>query len=653
MSKQTTTCRICESACGMLASIQSDRVQLAPDPEHPISQGYACVKGTRFSEQVLHHPDRLRQPWVQGQPTSWDDALAFITDRWRSSVARYGRQSIALYSGNAMGHSIGGVLAVSSLQRAIGTSHHYSCLTLDNSEMFVVAEEVFGGAMTTFVADYAASDFVLLLGTDPLSSHASQAQSQPRAGDALRTRARENQLVVVDPRPSSTAAKASLHLQPRPGTDVFLLAGLVRWVLAHASIDRPKVEREALWKACESFTLSRVATVTGLEVSQLEELAVRWLDAKRPLVWSGLGVLLSAQGTLGWWLTVVLQVITAGLNHSGGWKWQPGALQLPWWLSRFGPPGRDVHVRATSGHPAILGTLAAATFPDAVRTGKPPVRSLVVFGGDPLHAMPDTAGVRSAFDQLDLLISVDLFRRGTAAQADVVLPAATWLERDELAVHIDHQRPVSHLRLDRRVIEPQGLVRTDWEIAVALGECLGRGPFGLPLSGRSIYKRLSPTGLARMAARLSGVPKQALESAIGHLRPSSSSSPPRARLAVPEFCRALRALPDPPNGLRLVTSARPIAKMNHWIGESNIGRAAVHPSTAAAGPAKLRGPAGSIDVEVVHNESLKPGVVVLPYGQGPANPNQVVSRRDLEPFSGQPISNGTIVELHPHRPASD
>ena len=130
---------------------------------------------------------------------------------------------MGLFSGNAAGHSLGAVLGATALQRALGTTEHYSCLTLDNAEMFVVAEEVFGDPLRTFEADPERSDLVVLFGTDPVSSQASQAQSHPGAIHPLRDWARAGQLVVVDPRRSATAALASTHLAPRLGTDVFSL----------------------------------------------------------------------------------------------------------------------------------------------------------------------------------------------------------------------------------------------------------------------------------------------------------------------------------------------------------------------------------------------------------------------------------------------
>lgn len=634
-----TTCRICESACGLIAEVDVGRVtHLAPDRVHPISRGYACVKGTRFVERVQYHPDRLTSPTWQGSRVAWREVMARIRERLRPILREHGPEAIGIYSGNAAGHQLGAVLGVTALQRALGTTKHYSCLTLDNSEQFVVAEAVFGNPLTTFVADYQQADCVVLFGTDPLQSQASQSQSHPRAGLGLRARAQAGQLWVVDPRRSVTA-RAGHHLALRPGTDVFVLAWLVR-----ALGDRVE---PAIARAVEPFDDARVAEVSGLNRAALTRLLEALTHAGRPLVWSGLGVLLGPHGTLGWWLTVVLQRVLGGLGST--WRYQPSAVNLPGWFSRLGVRGRDPSVRSPVGDwPAILGTLPAATLPaDVLGHHEHRLRALIVIGGDPASALPDTTRAHRALEALDLLVSVDLFVNETGRRAHAVLPAATWLERDQLEVHTAHQRPRSHLRLDRAVVPPVGDCRTDWSILIELCRTAGRPPFGSVVAGAAVRAGLGPVTVARAVTSLSGVPWRQVTSERGHLGDSIGTMP-TPRLAVPEWCEALRALPDPPGGLRLVTSVRPTAAMNHWLRPpGEVPMAEVHPSVCPEGPAVLRGAAGELEVRVAHAPDVHPGAVVLGFGVVGTNPNRVIGTDVLEPFSGQPVSNGTPVTLVP------
>lgn len=644
-----TTCRICESACGLVADTVPDLpggriIGLRPDPDHPVSRGFACVKGTRFHERVQQHPDRVLRPRIRTgdgwQDASWDRALEAVGARLRPILDRHGPDAVGLYSGNAAGHAFGTVLGLTALQRALGTLKHYSCLTLDNSEMFVVAEEVFGDPLATFVADYARSDLVVLIGTDPRASQASQSQSHPGAMADLRTRARAGQLVVVDPRRSDTARGASLHVRPRVGTDVFLLAWLVREV---AGDREPQV-----LEAVAPFDRARTARVTGVPETELQALLGRLVAAERPLVWSGLGVLLGPQGTLGWWLTVTLQALLGGLDRPGGWLRQPGAVDLSGWLRRLGVRGREPvapprpHLR---GLGAILGTLPSATLADDVLRDAPDrLRALIVVGGDPASSLPDTRRATRALRSLELLVCVDLFETPTSRLGQVLLPAATWLERDETALHALNQRPVAHVRHDRAVVPPPGETREDFRILVDLCRAAGRPPFGSRIAGLALAAGLGPTGIARAALTLSGVPWAAVSSPNGATTPTRAVSS-TVRLGVPELCDALRVLPDPEPGLRLLTSVRPIGAMNHWLRDGAPPVARLHPDDGPPGPCTLHGPGGSLAVDVVSDPELARGTVVLPYGDPRLNPNVLVGTEVLEPFTGQPVSNGTRVTI--------
>ena len=319
---------MCEAACGLVATVEAGRITaLRPDPEHPISQGYACTKGTRFHERVQGARHRVLEPRWENRTVSWTEALGHIGGELRRLRRRYGPDAIGVYSGNAAGAQLGAVLGITALQRGLGTGKHYSCLTLDNSEQFVVAEAVFGNALAPFVADFAGSDQVLLIGTDPLSSQASQGQSHPRASAALRERARAGQLVVVDPRRSVTARAASEHLQPRVGTDVFLLA----WLVREAVGGLPEPDCRALMEALVPFTTERVARVTQLRISDLR--ALRTPKRRRSARWCGVAWECSSDRTAPW----VGGSPSRCRRRSGAWAERAaGATSLPRWIRRGG-----------------------------------------------------------------------------------------------------------------------------------------------------------------------------------------------------------------------------------------------------------------------------------------------------------------------------
>ncbi len=662
---QPTVCRLCESACGLIATVDdAGDVTLAPDRAHPVSAGFACRKGLGFG-RIHAHPTRLLQPRLRGasgaRDVTWNEAWAEVGGRLRALRAAHGPDAIGIYSGNAAGHSLGTVLGLEALHRGLGTRRHFSCLTLDNSGMFVVLDAVLGNPMRSFLADYAGSDHVVLIGTDPLVSQPSQAQSNP---DGVRQLLRAgDRLTVIDPRASATARRAAHHLAPIPGSDVHLLAWLLHAVLASGRRDPwlDAADVDAVARAVAPWA-SRDAVVlaTGLPPDALAGLLERLLAARRPLVWSGLGVLLGPHGTVGYWLTLALQAALGGLDVAGGWVHQPGAVDIPSLGRRIGLRGADPTLRARTGHAAVLGTIAAATLADDILAGD--LRALIVVGGNPLLSLPDSDRARAALSKLDLLVCVDLFENDTGRLAHALLPAADWLERDEVAVHLAHTRARPHLDRVRAVVPRRGDVRSDWEILIGLAHAAGRPAFGSRVADVAVRAGLGPSHVARLALATAGAPAET----PGVLRRRGTDRPDgRVRLAAPELMDALAAIGGPraaPVGFTLVTSVRPVESMNTWdhyrVRDAPV--ASLHPADLAAlGAAdgstiRLSRPDGpSLRVAVAADDSLRRGVVVLPFGWGEGtglsapgpNANVLVGVDALDAITGQPVSNGARVQV--------
>jgi formate dehydrogenase len=666
-----TWCRLCESACGLLVDVEGDRVlRIRPDDEHPVSRGHVCAKGTGFA-RVHHHPDRLRAPRVDGRGTTWDEAIAGLGARLAALRRAHGPDAIGLYTGNAAGWSLGAILGAQAFLGAMGSRKSYSCLTLDNSEIFVVTEACLGNPMLTFVADYAAADLVVLVGTDPLSSQPSQMQSHPRGLHDLLDKARAGQLVVVDPRRSLTASRAATHLAPRVSSDAFLLAWLCREVLDRRPPRDPLLDEDdvrALAPALAPFSLGRAVDETGLAAADLERLRDRLLAAERPIVWCGLGVLLGPDGTIGYWLTLALQALLGGLDREGGWRVQRGAFDLPRFFQRFGPRGHDAGNRSRGGHPAVLGTLASATLADDILAERDPLRALVVVGGNPAHSLPDTGRATRALSSLELLISIDLFENDTGALAHALLPARSFLGRADTNLHLAQQRPVPHVQVGLPIVEDDGDTRDDWTILTALARAAGRPLFGSRVLDR-VFRATGagPLGVARLVVgALTPLSWRSLARAerglIAPGRPGLRASGTdhrdgKVHLAVPAFLEALGGPLGPrrPAGsLALLTSIRPPARMNTWLPRAapTPVEARVHPDSLSdlgvshGDTAILRDPAAperALEVVVLADGSLAPGVVAVAFGQ--PGVNTLVGTDTLEPFTGQPVSNGLGVRV--------
>ena len=236
MPAETTTairtCPLCEATCGLELTIAGDRiVKVRGDADDVFSKGFICPKGASIAE--LHDdPDRLRAPLLRRpdggfDEVSWDDAFAFIDERFRAVEGEHGRQAFGAYIGNPAAHALGALLYGRVLLKALGTRNVFSASTVDQMPKQLSAALMFGTGLSVPVPDLDRTMHLLVLGADPLVSNGSLMTSPDARGRLRGIRARGGKLVVVDPRRSRTAREADEHHFIRPGGDALLLMAIV------------------------------------------------------------------------------------------------------------------------------------------------------------------------------------------------------------------------------------------------------------------------------------------------------------------------------------------------------------------------------------------------------------------------------------------
>src|SRR3954451_5872248 len=226
-----TFCRICEAHCGMVATVDDGVVtKLRPDPEHPLSRGYACPKGIAMTE-VQNDPDRVLHPLKRRADgsfarVSWAAAMADIGARLRALRDDRGPDSIGWYMGNPGAFSYSHTLWVKGFLDALGSRHYYTASSQDVANRFAASALLYGSAALLPIPDLQRTQFLLMVGANPLVSHGS-VLTAPRVKDQLnQIVARGGRVVVVDPRRSETA-RAHEHVAVRPDTDAWLLLSLL------------------------------------------------------------------------------------------------------------------------------------------------------------------------------------------------------------------------------------------------------------------------------------------------------------------------------------------------------------------------------------------------------------------------------------------
>ena len=240
------TCPLCEATCGLEITIEDEQVGvIRGDPDNPFSAGFICPKGSTLG-RLRDDPDRLRRPLVRRDgvhvETGWDEAFAVIADRLSAVIDDHGRQAIAVYVGNPNAHAFANTLAVRPLIKAIGTKNVFSASTVDQMPRQVACAYLFGGGLITPVPDIDRTDHLLMLGANPYESNGSLASAPDWPGRMEAIIERGGSVVVVDPRRTKTAERATEHVSIRPGTDAALLLAMAWTIFDEGLVDLGALE---------------------------------------------------------------------------------------------------------------------------------------------------------------------------------------------------------------------------------------------------------------------------------------------------------------------------------------------------------------------------------------------------------------------------
>jgi anaerobic selenocysteine-containing dehydrogenase len=492
-TKAIRTCPFCEATCGLELTIEDGRVtRVRGDAADVFSKGFICPKGASIGE--LHEdPDRLRTPLLRRpdggfDEVSWEEAFAFVDERFRAIESTHGRAAFGMYLGNPAAHSIAAVLYGRVLAKALGTRAIFTASTVDQMPKQLASALMFGTGLSVPIPDLDRTTHLLVLGADPLVSNGSLMTSPDARGRLRAIRARGGKLVVVDPRRSRTAGEADEHHFIRPGSDALLLMAIVRTLFEEdlaAPGDRlsPHLSGLAALRAlAEPFAPELVAAHTGIEAEQIRRMA-RELAAAAPAaaVYGRIGTTTQAFGALASWLIDVVNVLIGGLDHPGGAMFTKPASGSS---NTAGEPGRgrgtSVHRWSSrvSGRGEVFGELPAVSLAEEIEApGEGQVRALFTIAGNPVLSLPNGDRLADALDTLELMVSVDIYLNETTRHADVILPVPSVLERShyDVALYSFAIRNVANYSPPALPL-PEGAL-DEWQILLRLtGIATGQGP---------------------------------------------------------------------------------------------------------------------------------------------------------------------------------
>jgi formate dehydrogenase major subunit len=478
-----TTCAYCGVGCAFEAGVRDELgVRMVPADDGPSNRGHACMKG-RFGWTYNYAPDRLRAPllrqgekWVE---ISWPAALDRIADEWTRIKQAHGPDALATIS-SSRGTNEENYLFGKFMRCVVGSNHIDNCARVCHSATVTGMMETIGAsAATNSIHDLDLAKLILVVGANPTESH-------PVLGARIKQAARRGvPLIVIDPRRTELARLADLHLQLHPGTNVALLNGmghvLAREGLINQDFVRERTQGFEEWlKVIESCTPETTSKVTGVPAYLIAEAARRYARSGGSMSVHGLGMTEHRWGSHGVMALVNLALATGnigkpgtGINPLRGQNNVQGASDvgcLPTYFAGYQPltdPSLAAAHLAVTGRP--LPTARGMKTPDmwdAALAGT--LKSLWIIGYDVAQTDPNLKKVHAALKNLEFLIVQDLFLSETAKLAHLVIPGASFLEKDGTFTNLERR-----IQRIRKVVEPPSGVLPDWQVVGEVSARMG------------------------------------------------------------------------------------------------------------------------------------------------------------------------------------
>jgi len=464
--------------------------EITPDRSDPVSQGAVCPKGLA-SAQLLYHPDRLTVPLIREGPrgegkwreSTWDEALDLVAEKLSSFARESGPESVVMARGTNRGSWI---RVFNRFASSFGTPNWAESGGAQCYAPRSLAQTVTFGGRALEWPDLSNSECVLVWGTNP------PATWPPKSRKLMAARKRGARLIVVDPVQSLIASKADAWLPVRPGSDVALALGFLNVIITERLYDEEYVRKycigfDKLAQKVLEFTPKKASEITWVNEKSIVE-AARLFAKTKPSCIEVACTLDEVIDPIQLSRVVsILASVTGNVDVRGGNVFPGSAGQLPVDSRAFSLPdkipaeskekrlGAELYPLLSKN---LKGNEPMAHWPsiiDSVLTGKPyPVRAMFIMGGNPMLSLANSGKVREALDKLEFLSVTDLFMSKTAEMADVVLPAASWLEQDGI---VDSTQATFGTLRVRRKVATVGEALSDIEIMIRLARKLRLGNF--------------------------------------------------------------------------------------------------------------------------------------------------------------------------------
>jgi thiosulfate reductase/polysulfide reductase chain A len=441
-----STCRSCHGGCGVLLHVRGNQlVKVEGDRESPLNHGRLCPIGT-VTLDLVYHPDRLKYPMRRvgarasgkWERISWDEALDEISERLLAIRREFGAEAIALGTGTGRHH----IRWVSRFGHALGTPNwcepgFAQCFHPRVNTCLLT----FGDFPVSDYTGDVSPDCIMFWGHNPTNS-GPDGETRFNVLEALEHKPK---IIVIDPRQTDLAKRAEVWLQIRPGVDDALALSMLNVIITEKLYDEPFVARwthgfEALRQRVRDYSPEWAEPITWVAADKIRAAARLFATTKPALLEWGCAIEHTPKCIQTVRAVSMLPALTANIDVPGGWVFgMHGLGRFPSLIENLTPEANAKRLGADQfkllgGEGADLPAAHIPTLLRAMREGKPyPVKAFLVFGNNTLATYANAALAYDSLMKLDFMVCADLFMTPTAELADIVLPAASWPELNQLA----------------------------------------------------------------------------------------------------------------------------------------------------------------------------------------------------------------------------
>lgn len=510
-----SVCGYCGVGCNIFIGVRGNKVvSISGDRNSIVNKGRLCVKG-RFGFEFIHHPERLTTPLIKKDGTfveaSWDEALTLIAEKLKG----YNKGQCAALSSARITNEDNYVFQ-KFIRAVMGTNNIDHCARLCHAPSVAgLGHSLGSGAMTNSIDELTQASTIFSIGSNTTAAHPIIAL---HIKQAVRKGAK---LIVANPKRIDLCKHAEIFMQQKPGTDVVLLMGMIKLIIDEGHFDKKFIENrtddyDKLVESAKSFDMDKVSQITGVDKELIIKASRIYSQNTPSSIVYAMGITQHTHGTDNVFAISNLALLTgnigkksSGVNPLRGQNNVQGACDMGALPNVF--PGYqkvsdpDVNAKFSRAWGVELDEKPGLTHLeifDNINNGN--IKVLYQVGENPVLSEANSNNVKAALNKIEFMVVQDIFMSDTAKYAHVVLPAASFAEKN--GTFTNTERKVQRIR---KAIDPVGDSKEDWWIICEVAKRMGKKGFDFesvedimneissltPIYGGIDYKRIEQEGI--------------------------------------------------------------------------------------------------------------------------------------------------------------